>query len=145
MIRAVLAKTAEMEAKIREELEAERGLLRKEIDRCNADIVRNVKLADSGALADLHERLKRLEQRFSTVLNELEIWEAGRMEPTAVEAALREFSPVWEELTPNEQAKILHTLLERVDFDGRDGTVSVSFRSCGLKQLCQKHDRGRHE
>jgi site-specific DNA recombinase len=37
MIRAVPAKTAAVEAKIREELEAERGLLRKEIDRCNAD------------------------------------------------------------------------------------------------------------
>jgi site-specific DNA recombinase len=89
-------------------------------------------------LADLHERLKRLEQRRSTVLNELEIWESGRMEPTAIEEALREFSSVWGELTSSEQAKILHTLLEKVEFDGHDGTVSVSFRSRGLKLLCRQ-------
>ena len=71
------------------------------------------------------------------MLNELEIWETGRIEPAAIETALREFSAVWDELTPGEQAKILHLLLEKVDFDVRDGTVSVSFRSCGLKQLCQ--------
>jgi hypothetical protein len=27
-------------------------------------------------------------------------------------------------------------LLEKVEFDGRDGRVTVSFRSSGLKQLC---------
>jgi hypothetical protein len=40
MIRAVLEKAGEMEDKTRTELEAERNLLRKEIDSCNADIVR---------------------------------------------------------------------------------------------------------
>jgi site-specific DNA recombinase len=55
MIRAVLEKAGEMEDKTRTELEAERNLLRKEIDRCNADIVRSVRNADASALAGLIE------------------------------------------------------------------------------------------
>jgi site-specific DNA recombinase len=136
MVRSVLAKAGEMEARTRTELEAERGMLHKEIDRCNAGIVRGVKNADSSALAELHDRLKRLEQRYAAVLNELEIWEAGRMDPAAIETALRDFSPIWAELTPGEQAKVLQMLLEKFDYDGRDGAVSVRFRSQGLKQLC---------
>ena len=137
MIRAVLAKVGEMEDKTRAELEAERNLLCKEIDRCNADIVCGVRNADASALAGLHDRLKRLEQRYSVVLNEMEVWEAGRIDSAAIETALRDFSPIWAELTPGEQSKVLSMLLEKVDYDGRDGKVSVSFRSQGLKQLCR--------
>lgn len=136
MLTAVLDKTEDLEAKTRTELEAERSLLHKEIDRCNEEIVRHVKNSDSAALADSHERLKRLEQRRSAVLNELEIWETGRMDPAATETALQDFAIVWDELTPGEQAKIFRMLLEKVEFDGRDGRVTVSFRSSGLKQLC---------
>lgn len=136
MIRAVLDKTSALEAQTQLDLEAERGLLHKEIDKCNSDIVRKVKYSDTSALADLQERLKRLEQRYSVVLNDLHIWEAGQMNLDAVEAALKNFSPVWDELTPGEQAKILQMLIEKVDYNGLDGNVSVSFRSHGLKQLC---------
>jgi site-specific DNA recombinase len=92
MLTAVLDKTEDLEAKTRTELEAERSLLHKEIDRCNEEIVRHVKNSDSAALADSHERLKRLEQRRSAVLNELEIWETGRMDPAATETALQDFA-----------------------------------------------------
>jgi site-specific DNA recombinase len=136
MMQAVLDKTTAMEAKTHAELESEQRLLHKEIDRCNTDIVRNVKYGDSAALADLQERLKRLEQRYSVVLNDLEIWEAGRMEPAVIGVALRDFAAVWDELTPGEQAKIIQMLLEKVEYNGRDGKVAVSFRSSGLKRLC---------
>ncbi len=136
MIQSVLEKTNALEAKTYDDLDAERRMLHKEIDRCNSDIVRNVKYADSKALADLQDRLKKLEQRSSVVLNELEIWESGRMDAAAVEDALCNFSLVWDELTPGEQAKIIHMLLEKVEYDGRNGKVTVSFKSHGLKQLC---------
>ena len=37
-----------------------------------------------------------------------------------------------------EQAALLRQLIERVGFDGRTGKVTVSFKSVGIKQLCQK-------
>ena len=52
--------------------------------------------------------------------------------------ALADFDEVWDSLSSKEQAKIIHLLVERVEFDGRDQSVTVTFRSEGLKQLCQR-------
>lgn len=38
---------------------------------------------------------------------------------------LRAFDPVWEQLSPKEQSRILELLIERVDFDGENGEVSL--------------------
>jgi site-specific DNA recombinase len=51
---------------------------------------------------------------------------------------LADFDEVWNSLSSKEQAKIIHLLVERVGFDGRDQSVTVTFRSEGLKQLCQR-------
>ena len=55
-----------------------------------------------------------------------------------VEAALSVFDPVWDTLSPREQARIIHLLVERVDYDGKHGTVSVTFRPNGIKTLAQQ-------
>jgi len=59
--------------------------------------------------------------------------EASRQE---VARALQEFDGLWRELSPREQEQVLKTLVERVSYDGRTGTVTVGFRSAGVKQLC---------
>jgi site-specific DNA recombinase len=50
--------------------------------------------------------------------------------------ALERFDPVWNSLTTREQARLVHLLIEKVGYDGRTGKVTVSFRSAGLKELC---------
>ena len=52
--------------------------------------------------------------------------------------ALSLFDPIWESLTPREQARIVRLLVERVDYDGRQSTVSVTFRPTGIKALAQQ-------
>ena len=42
---------------------------------------------------------------------------------------------MWESLSPREQARLLHLLVERVDYDGRDGTISITFHASGIKAL----------
>ena len=54
-----------------------------------------------------------------------------------VAQALSLFDPVWESLTPREQARIVRLLVERVDYDGQDGTITVTFRPTGIKSLAQ--------
>ena len=50
-----------------------------------------------------------------------------------VRAALREFEPLWNELFPAEQAKIIQLLVERVDV-GTDG-VEIKLRIDGITSL----------
>jgi len=54
--------------------------------------------------------------------------------------ALAVFDPVWESLSPREQSRIVRLLVERVGYDGRDGRVTMTFRSPGVKALCSEAD-----
>jgi len=56
--------------------------------------------------------------------------------------ALREFDGLWSELAPREQQGFIKKLIESVSFDGRTGTVTVGFRSAGVKQLCLLQEVG---
>ena len=45
---------------------------------------------------------------------------------------------VWETLSPAEQARILHLLIERVDYDGPNGKVAITFHPTGIKTLADE-------
>ena len=141
MIEAVLLKAREGEEKAVADLRAERSFLAKEIDTCNAQIAKAATFGNTDQLADLHDLLRRQEQRHSTVISDLQAWEQERLVPETVTAALRDFSPIWDELMPGEKVKILQAILERVSYDGRNGSVTVQFRSAGLAALCRNIQR----
>ena len=48
---------------------------------------------------------------------------------------LARFEPVWEALSPREQARVMKLLVERVEYDGAKGKVSITFHSTGIKTL----------
>ena len=48
------------------------------------------------------------------------------------------FDPVWETLTAREQARILHLLIQHVDYDGENGNVSITFHTTGIKTLADE-------
>jgi len=45
-----------------------------------------------------------------------------------VATALAQFDPVWDALRAREQAELLQLLIERVDYDGVGGGVTICFR-----------------
>ena len=46
--------------------------------------------------------------------------------------------PVWEMLSPKEQARIVRLLIERVAYDGENGKLSLTFRPTGLRTVCDE-------
>jgi len=62
---------------------------------------------------------------------------APMAEPEQVQLALLKFDPLWEQLTVAERVKFLRELVSEVRFDGGSQTVTVGFRSEGIKELCQ--------
>jgi len=50
-------------------------------------------------------------------------------------AALASFSPLWNELTGVERAKLVRLLVDRVAYDSTAGTVALTFKSSGIKAL----------
>lgn len=49
--------------------------------------------------------------------------------------ALAEFDRVWEALSPIEKVRLAQLLIARVDYDGRDGTLAITFHPTGIKNL----------
>jgi site-specific DNA recombinase len=58
------------------------------------------------------------------------------LEGEDLENALAAFDPIWQSFAPGEQARVIKALVERVAYDGRDGKVTVTFRSPGIKAVC---------
>ena len=122
-------------------LGAERRLLERELARCHAE-VRRLAGDPSGQtgdrLADLSERIRKGETRLAEVQVEMDALSHEQVDEREVAEALGAFDPVWESLAPREQARLVRLLVERVGYDGRDGTVTVTFHPAGIKALAEE-------
>jgi len=127
------------------DLETERRANERELkrldDRLHALVSDNSALRTDSRLvtdqmADLQDRISFLEQRMTVIREEIILIQRKTLDEEDLKKALNAFDPVWESLAPREQARILKTLIERVAYDGRDGKVTVTFRSPGIKALC---------
>jgi site-specific DNA recombinase len=62
----------------------------------------------------------------------------GRVDERELAAALSEFDPVWDSLTPRERTRVVQLLVQRVSYDGGKGTVAVTFHPAGIKTLAEE-------
>jgi site-specific DNA recombinase len=91
--------------------------------------------ADATRLANVEERIGLTERRLSEVENELAELLGADLTESQVTAALGEFEAVWNALTPVEQSRVLALLIERVNHDGKAGSMEISFHPTGVKAL----------
>jgi len=130
------------------DLTFERQLTQKELAGLGAELRKLVPLVGrrdqmvTDRMADLQERIGQTERRLSDVLQELAGLENQAVDEDDFRAALIEFGPVWESLTSREQARIVHSLVERVAYDGKTNKVTVSFRTAGIRRICRGAEKG---
>jgi site-specific DNA recombinase len=121
------------------ELESERHGLEREMGRWNAEIHKlskqTVPSDTASRLVDLHERIRDAERRTTGINEQVIALRQEMVDDREVALALSLFDPVWDALTQREQARIVHLLVERVDYDGAAGKVSITFRPSGIKVL----------
>jgi site-specific DNA recombinase len=60
-----------------------------------------------------------------------------------IDAVMTLFDPVWDALVPKERARVLHFLVEEVEYDGRTGRVSITFHPAGVTLLAQDATKSR--
>ena len=89
-------------------------------------------------MADLQDRIRAAEQRATEVREQIIVLSRELVDAREVAQACSLFDPVWETLTAREQARILHLLIQRVDYDGDNGSVSVTFHPTGIKTLAEE-------
>jgi len=86
-------------------------------------------------LVDVQDRIRHAERRLTEIDEELAALWDRLVDEREVATALAEFDGVWTALAPREQARVLALLIERVDYDGQAGSVSIIFRPSGIKTL----------
>jgi len=123
-------------------LEGDATITEREIGRIHAEIT---KIATDAAtnghaaarLAELHEMLRDAERRLSELRDQVERARRGMVTKAEVDSALEAFTPLWDALSPREQARVLRLLIQRVDYDGANGKVAVTFHANGIRTLGQ--------
>jgi site-specific DNA recombinase len=92
-------------------------------------------------LADLQDRILAAENRLQQIGEERGRIQWNLVDQAQAAEALAAFDPVWQTLTVREQAQVMELLIQRVDYDGEQGTIAVTFHPTGIAALSQFHER----
>jgi site-specific DNA recombinase len=128
------------------ELEAERRGVEKDLSAWHGELRRlsgSLRPGDDngraiGRLAELQERVGLAEGRVKRAREQIQAARRGGLDAGEAALALSAFDPVWGTLTPREQARLVHLLIERVEYDGAGGRVAITFRPSGIKTLARE-------
>ncbi len=134
----------------RDALAAEQRRLRRELSGQQLELQRVVRDPHSSEeaglvaarLADLQDRITSTERRLTEVLDETQRLQAELIDEGDIARALAGFDPVWESLSLRERARLLQLLIERIDYNGRDGTICITFHASGIKALTNREFPG---
>jgi site-specific DNA recombinase len=88
--------------------------------------------------SDLNERIKQCEKRLSEVNRQKILLENTQVDEEELKTALGLFDPVWDVLFPNEQARIINLVIEKIIYNGEKGTITINFRTLGIKTLAEE-------
>jgi len=146
VVAETIRQTREQADKRIRELQAEQVALEKDLRRHNDDLRELVgRLGRNGTatdrMADLQDRIRSTEQRATQVREELIALGQEMVDEKEAARVLALFDPVWENLSPRQQVRLMQLLVERVDYDGEKGTVSITFHPTGIDALAEEAKR----
>jgi site-specific DNA recombinase len=121
-------------------LDAERTALSRDLAKRHAEVAKLVQDAPdanvgghaTARLADRQEQIRTAENRLVEVCQEHGLGKE-LLDRRSVEQALATFDPVWETLSPKEQARVLELLIETIDYDGGSGNAAITYRPSGIE------------
>jgi len=130
-----------------ERLKAERGGLFGRLRDDHAELGRLAAESRPGdpRLADAHDRIREAQRRVTEIDDELAALGGDLVDEAEVAAALADFDAVWDCLAPREQARVIELLVERVEYDGQGGSVSITFHPSGIKALAGEFTNQKEE
>ena len=101
------------------------------------------KTAITERLDEIEDALQSLHQEAEAARKDLAALDHAAIDENDLKAALQSFTPVWGELFPKEQSRILHLLIEQVTYNAQEGKVQISFRPGGVHALAAEDEETR--
>ncbi len=127
----------------RESLAAEERLLDREITRWEQEarnLVGQIKAGEvntlvASRLAEVQERLAHETPRLAQIRENLTRLDDWTIPANKVATMLAKFDGLWLAMTTPEKQKLLNLLIDRIDYDGAVGQVTIHFHPSGLESL----------
>jgi len=128
-------------------LEDEYRATQLELKRFAADVTKLVGGIDVGhnptdnastRLVELEDQIRVTRQRSEVLRKEITQKKKQFVDQEELTLALNRFDPVWESLSLQERTRLIHLLVERINYDGATGSLSIIFRPSGIKTLAQE-------
>ncbi len=94
--------------------------------------------AIAGELTAVQERVVKLESRQAEIKVELAALNAQAIDRDELARALVEFNELWSVLLTPERERVLQLLIDRVEYDGADGQLNITWRLGGFGQLVEE-------
>jgi site-specific DNA recombinase len=86
-------------------------------------------------IEDLHRRLSEADRRLSDLESRITELEDETISQAEARSVFADFDGLWASLIPREQARLLKLLISAVEYDGKAGAVSVTFRPTSIRSL----------
>jgi site-specific DNA recombinase len=146
LLRAILSQAREQEEGCSATLEAEQRGLERDLNGWQAE-VRNLSARlrpgeDNNSivarLAELQECIGRVEQRVGKIREQIGAVHHRLLDEDEARTVLELFNPGWEAMPAAEQARVVGLLIERVEYDGGCGKLSIAFRDGGIRALADE-------
>lgn len=145
LIQDVVTSVADKMKNQLKQLEDEKLALGRDMARWNSEIRKTSALirpneTDSPAiarLADIQERVAHNERRLNTVQGDIQKLSNNLLTQQDAETALTSFDPIWESMTLREQIRLIQVVVQRVDYDGETGRVTITFNPIGVKRRAE--------
>jgi site-specific DNA recombinase len=138
VLEGTLRQMRQQQAKAAADLKTEQRVAERELARHHATLKKLAAAPDADSLAAVQDNIRSAERRLLAIRQKLEGLDQQHVEPEQVRGALTAFEPVWEQLAPKEQARVIALLVDRIDYDGKEGTVSVTFHPTGIAALAKE-------
>jgi site-specific DNA recombinase len=139
LVAATLAESRRLAGEAIQGVKKERAALERQRRADEAELCQLAAVeAKNGELARLvavQERMVAAARRYAEVDAELAAALDQDLDEADVAPALAQFDMVWGAMTPKEQARVMALLIERADFDSREGNVDITFRPTGIESL----------
>lgn len=124
---------------------SERKRLQKDIERLTAEARRLVEALSHGnvstssviteQIANIEAAIEEKSKRLTVINEELIKMELDTVVSSDVKKALEAFTPIWDVLYLKEKVRIIQLLIQRVSYNGEDGTIAITFHPSGIKRL----------
>jgi len=86
-------------------------------------------------LARLQDQMREEEEAVTGFNDRIEKIRRRMLDPDELAGAVEAFDPLWDALSPTDRARLVHLLVDRIEYDGEAEAISITFHPTGISTL----------